>query len=73
MWASLPPGAPVAAAQVIHEGIKGSRLAVIPNVLTDEEIRTLRAGIDRVMGDQEKYTKSNNLYAPWIAVRMYPG
>jgi 3-oxoadipate enol-lactonase len=27
------PGAPVAAAQVIHEGIKGSRLAVIPNVL----------------------------------------
>jgi 3-oxoadipate enol-lactonase len=44
------PGAPVAAAQVIHNGIKGSRLEVIPNVLHQAPIEAADR-FNRIVGE----------------------
>jgi 3-oxoadipate enol-lactonase len=44
------PGAPVAAAQVIHAGIKGSRLEVIPNVLHQAPIEATDR-FNRIVGE----------------------
>ena len=44
------PGAPVAAAQAIHQGIKGSRLEVIPNVLHQAPIEATDR-FNRIVGE----------------------
>lgn len=44
---------------------------LIPGVLTPEEVEQLKAGIDHVADHPEIYTPRANLYAPWIALRLF--